>query len=142
MSRSKEVAVWVTTYLVVFTLIASMLVCQHNLPAYITSIINLLLFISILLPTSLVSAAGLCASFLALLLTHRRMKGRKLRTTYFLPHPAIVSVYLASNSFFYHATDTAWWGWIAAGAVSYLTLVVLSEVVSCFLEKIRAKHAI
>ncbi|CAG0975168.1 hypothetical protein METP2_01628 [Methanosarcinales archaeon] len=56
-----------------------------------------------------------------------------------LPHPLIVSLFQAYQAYFYHETDTTWWGWLIEGGIAYFLLVTTAYIISILIIRLSGK---
>lgn len=144
-SLKREILVWVIAYSLIFAafFLYRNILYEYALYSFLWPILRWLDFlmvfgVAILLPIFPVGILGLAISFFTLIFAYQRLNKRewKLIRLYMLPHPLIVSLYQASRAFFYHATDTPWWGWLLEGVIAYLWLIAVAYMLSKVLQRV------
>ncbi len=136
-SLKREILVWFFAYSILLfsELIYSLLhkYAIYILPGQILGLLYILTAsITVLLPIFPIGILGFIVSFFTLVLAYQllNLRGWKLIRLYMLPHPLIVSLFQASLSYFYHKTDTTWWGWLIEGVIAYLLLIATAYIIS------------
>jgi hypothetical protein len=147
-SLKRELLVWVIAYSLIFAafFLYRYIFFEYAFHSFLWPILRWLDFlivfgISILLPMFSFGILGLATSFFTLVFAHQylNLRGWRLISIYMLPHPLIVSLYQASRAFFYHATDTPWWGWLLYGVIAYLLLAATAYTISKLFMRVSGK---
>lgn len=146
-SLKREILVWFFAYSILLfsEFIYSLLhkYAIYILPGQILGLLYILTAsITLLLPIFHIGILGFIVSFFTLVLAHQllNLRGWKLIRLYMLPHPLIVSLFLASLAYFYHKTDTSWWGWLIEGVIAYFLLIAAAYIISKLLMRLESRQ--